>query len=323
MKKLIIFLILMINIFSESKKILIIGSYHKEYQFQIEYINEIKNVVGKNYDYFNFYMDTKHIKKEEFIGKSNEAFAYYKKLNPDLVVLGDDSAFSLLKDRFAKETVPIVFLGINNNLRNYFKIRPNNFTGVLERPLYQRNITFIKECIPQLKKILILYDNGNTSQFIVKEAFSGKKSGKILNVEMNIVNTDSYEKWQDIVLNESKKYDAVVLGLYSTLRDKNDKVINENFVLQWTSKNIKKPLFGTWSFSVGNGKTIGGLVLSGKDQGNEAGKIIKKILEKNEKPISIYPVTALNGEYLLSQFELNRWNIVIPDKYKEQVKFIE
>ena len=66
MKKLIIFLILMINIFSESKKILIIGSYHKEYQFQIEYINEIKNVVGKNYDYFNFYMDTKHIKKEEF-----------------------------------------------------------------------------------------------------------------------------------------------------------------------------------------------------------------------------------------------------------------
>ena len=32
----------MINIFSESKKILIIGSYHKEYQFQIEYINEIK-----------------------------------------------------------------------------------------------------------------------------------------------------------------------------------------------------------------------------------------------------------------------------------------
>ena len=43
----------------------------------------------------------------------------------------------------------------------------------------------------------------------------------------------------------------------------------------------------------------------------------------NKKPISIYPVTALNGEYLLSQFELNRWNIVIPDKYKEQVKFIE
>ena len=30
---------------------------------------------------------------------------------------------------------------------------------------------------------------------------------------MNIVNTDSYEKWQDIVLNESKKYDAVVLGV--------------------------------------------------------------------------------------------------------------
>lgn len=323
MKKLIIFLIVISNVFSGVKKILIISSYHKEYEFQIEYINEIKNVVGKNYEYYNFYMNTKHIKKEEFIGKSNEAFAYYKQVKPDLVVLGDDSAFSLLKDRFSKEIIPVVFLGINNNLRNYFKIRPNNFTGVLERPLYQRNITFIKECIPKLKKILIIYDNSNTSQFIVKEAFAGKTNGKILNVEINIINTDSYEKWKDIVLNESPEYDAVVLGLYSTLRDKNDKVMDENSVLQWTSKNIKKPLFGTWSFSVGKGKTIGGLVLSGKDQGNEAGKIIKKILEKKEKPISIYPVTALNGEYLISQSELKRWNIEIPSKYKEQINFVE
>ena len=323
MKKLIIFLIVISNVFSGVKKILIISSYHKEYEFQIEYINEIKNVVGKNYEYYNFYMNTKHIKKEEFIGKSNEAFAYYKQVKPDLVVLGDDSAFSLLKDRFSKEIIPVVFLGINNNLRNYFKIRPTNFTGVLERPLYQRNITFIKECIPKLKRILIIYDNSNTSQFIVKEAFAGKTNGKILNVEINIINTDSYEKWKDIVLNESSEYDAVVLGLYSTLRDKNDKVMDENSVLQWTSKNIKKPLFGTWSFSVGKGKTIGGLVLSGKDQGNEAGKIIKKILEKKEKPISIYPVTALNGEYLISQSELKRWNIEIPSKYKEQINFVE
>lgn len=323
MKKLIIFLIIISNIFSLNKKILIISSYHKEYQFQIDYINEIKNVVGEKYEYYNFYMDTKHIKKEKFLEKSDEAFAYYKQIKPDLVVVGDDSAFSLLKDRFAKEPVPIVFLGINNSLRNYFKIRPNNFTGVLERPLYQRNIAFIKECIPQLKKILIVYDNSNTSQFIVQEAFAGKTSGKVLSVEVSIVNTDSYEKWQDTVLNESKKYDAVVLGLYSTLRDKNDKVMDENLVLQWTSKNIKKPLFGTWSFSVGKGKTIGGLVLSGKNQGNEAGKIIKKILENNEKPISIYPVTALNGEYLISQSELNRWSVKIPNRYKTQIKLID
>ena len=144
-----------------------------------------------------------------------------------------------------------------------------------------------------------------------------------MNVQVNIINTDSYEKWQDTVLNESKKYDAVVLGLYSTLRDKNDKVMDENFVLQWTSKNIKNPLFGTWSFSVGKSKTIGGLVLSGKNQGNEAGKIIRRILENNEKPISIYPVTALNGEYLISQEELKRWGVKIPNKYKNQVKFID
>lgn len=323
MKKILIYILITLNILAANKKILIIGSYHKEFQFQIDYINGIKNTLGKGYDYQEFYLNTKKINESEFIPISNEAFDYYKKIKPDLVVLGDDNALKLLKDRFIKEKIPVVFLGINANIRNYFKQRPLNFTGVLERPFYQRNIAFIKECIPNIKNILILFDDSETARTIIQENFQGKFDTKLLNTEINIRLTNSYDTWEKIIIEESENFSAIILGLYSTVRDKNGKIVDENYLLEWTSKNIKKPLFGTWSFSVGKGKTIGGLVLSGKDQGEEAGKIIQRILEKGEKPISIFPVTAEKGEYVINKFELSRWGVKIPSKYNSILKIVK
>ena len=322
-KKFILFLFLSINIFSANKKILIIGSYHKEFQFQQDYIDGIKNTLGKKYDYYEFFLNTKKVPESEFVAMSDKAFDYYKEIKPDLVVLGDDNALKLLKDRFILEKIPVVFLGINANIRKYFKQRPNNFTGVLERPFYQRNIAFVKEVVPYLKEILIISDDSETSKTILQESFQGKFTTKLLNMNITIRLTNSYETWKEIVEKESPKYGAVILGLYATVKDNKDKYIDENYLIDWTSKNVQKPLFGTWSFSVGEGKTIGGLVLSGTDQGVEAGKIIEKILEKGQKPISIFPVTADKGEYIISKSESNRWKVKVPSKYNPIIKLVE
>ncbi len=322
-KKFILFLFLSINIFSANKKILIIGSYHKEFQFQQDYIDGIKNTLGKKYDYYEFFLNTKKVPESEFVAMSDKAFDYYKEIKPDLVVLGDDNALKLLKDRFILEKIPVVFLGINANIRKYFKQRPNNFTGVLERPFYQRNIAFVKEVVPSLKEILIIFDDSETSRTILQESFQGKFTTKLLNMNITIRLTNSYETWKEIVEKESPKYGAVILGLYATVKDNKGKHIDENYLIDWTSKNVQKPLFGTWSFSVGKGKTIGGLVLSGIDQGVEAGKIIEKILEKGQKPISIFPVTADKGEYIISKSESNRWKVKVPSKYNPIIKLVE
>lgn len=322
-KKIIIFLLISINIFSANRKILIIGSYHKEFQFQQDYINGIKHTLGNKYDYYEFFLNTKRIPESEFLEMANKAFDYYKEISPDLVVLGDDNALKLLKDRFILEKIPVVFLGINANIRNYFKHRPSNFTGVLERPFYQRNIAFVKEILPSTKEVLILFDDSETSKTILKESFQGKFTTKLLNMNINIRLTNSYDTWKEIVEKESSKYGVVILGLYATVKDKMGKSINENDLIEWTSNNVQKPLFGTWSFSVGKGKTIGGLVLSGSDQGEEAGKIIQRILEKGEKPISIFPVTAEKGEYVISKYEANRWRVTIPSKYNPIIKLVD
>jgi len=318
-----VFLFVELSIYCANKKILIIGSYHKEYQFQEDYISSLKKTLGKNYDYYEFDLNTKKIDESEFITMSNKAFLYYKEIKPDLVVLGDDNSLKLLKDRFIKEKIPVVFLGINANIRDYFKDRPPNFTGVLERPLYQRNIMFIKECLPNLTNILVLFDDSETSRTIIQEAFQGKFNLKQSSIDVSIRLINNLETWKTVVSEESYKYGAVILGLYSTIKDSNGKNVDENLILNWTSKNIKNPLFGTWSFSVGKDKTIGGLVLSGINQGVEAGKIIQKILEKGEKPISIFPVTAEKGEYIISKIELSRWKINIPKKYNQMIKVVD
>lgn len=318
-----IFLFATLNIFSANKKILIIGSYHRDFQFQRDYVNGIKNTLGKKYDYYEFELNTKRIPEKEFIPMSDKAFEYYKEIKPDLVVLGDDNALKLLKDRFIQEEVPVVFLGINANIRDYFRVRPNNFTGVLERPFYYRNIAFVKEVIPNLKDVLIIFDDSETSKTIFKESFQSKHDTRLFNLNISIRLIDSLDTWKEVVEKESSKYGAVILGLYATVKDNNGKVIDENYLIEWTSKNVKKPLFGTWSFSVGKGKTVGGLVLSGRDQGIEAGKIIQRILEKGERPISIFPVTAEKGEYIISKYETNRWKVVIPSKYNTILKIVD
>jgi len=46
-------------------------------------------------------------------------------------------------------------------------------------------------------------------------------------------------------------------------------------------------------------------------------------LEKGEKPISIFPVTAEKGGYIISKTELSRWKINIPKKYNQMIKVVD
>lgn len=323
MRSVLIFFMILLSTFGAKQKILIIGSYHNTFIWQSEYLRGIKSNLGDNYDYTIYEMDTKRIVPELFQSKASEAIKIYEKLKPDLVLVGDDNALLYTKEYFKDKPVPYVFLGINGNLRDYFVTRPNNFTGVLERPIYKRNVQFIKDCLPNIKKILILYDNSDLSEIIFSDYFESKAKSDILGVETNFLRTNNYSEWKKIILEESKLYDAVLIGVYATLRDDKGKPISDEEVITWTSKNIKKPIFSTWEYAVGKTKTIGGLVLSPYNQGYEAAEIVREILVNKVKPISIYPVTATKGEYIISKTQLNNWKLVIPLKYKSEIRFVD
>lgn len=306
------------------KNILVIESYHSEYKWDASYKKGIENILGKKHKIRYFQMDTKRVPKSEYEKRADLAWNEYLKTGPDLVILGDDNALKYLCARFGKTKTPVVFLGVNSNPRLYNVREKKNITGVLERPLLKRSILYLKDILkPSPKKVLILFDSGTTSHILLEEQFNAKFSLTLgdVNVELKLI--QRLETWKASVKNAKREgYNMMIVGLYHTIVDKNGTYVESESVLKWTDANSPIPMFGFWDFSVGVGKTIGGLVLFGREQGEEAGKLVEKIFQ-GENPGQIFPVTARKGKLLFSRSQLKKWGIQLPGSIASEAEFVE
>ncbi len=304
-------------------KVLVIESYHLEYEWNKNCERGLVSVLKDDADMHYFRMDTKRISPDLYEHRAELAWQEYERIQPDVVVLADDNALSLLGPRFLKTETPVVYLGINNNPRHYIPIN-KNITGVLERPLYKRSITFLRKILHIEKgKILILLDTGTTSQVLVDSVFEGNSIATVGGTQVHIQHVATYNGWKKIVKKAGDDgYSAIILGLFQTIvDDKNNNITSED-ILAWTSKNSPVPIFGFWEMNVGKDKTIGGLVLSGEVQGSTAGEMVLKIL--NGVPVKkIKPVIPSQGVFVFSKTELKKWKIILPRNIRDVTTFVE
>jgi ABC-type uncharacterized transport system substrate-binding protein len=304
--------------------ILVVESYNVEMQWDVNYKEALQENLGKKYRLEYFQMDTKRLPKDQHAAMADKAWAMYQALHPVLVILGDDAALKFLAQRLGKTSTPVVYLGINNNPREYFDAKVSrNITGVLERPILKRNIAFASQILPKTKRALVLFDTDITSQVVLQETFSGKSKQLINGIEVELKLVADWEHWQAEVLNAGKDYDVIFIGLYQALHDAAGRSVNKaDEVVRWTSAHTPVPAFGFWDWAVGPEKTIGGLVLYGKDQGKAAADIALKILS-GASPSKIYPVTADRGHFLYSKKQLERYHITLPDKIAAEASYTD
>jgi len=308
---------------SAQKKVLIIESYHSDYPWDRSCIEGIRETIGGEVDIETFQMDTKRIPKDQYQTMADKALSYFNQSKPDLVILGDDNAFKFLGQKINDTGTPSVFLGMNSHPRTAGVNEMDNVTGILERPLFKRNIYELNNLLDgKMKSVLVLFDSGNTSKAAVEGEFKGKTEMSFSGINVKLELIGEQDKWHETVKSAAGKYDAIIVGLYHTLVDAEGTHISANDVLKWTLKNTPIPLFAFWDFAVGKGKTAGGLVLFGKIQGQEAAKYAKRILN-GEKPINIKPVIAKKGRFYFSKSELDRWNLALPDKIKHKSVLID
>lgn len=293
--------------------ILVIESYHAEYPWDKSYKEGLAEVLGAENQLVFFEMDTKRVPKSEYPKRAELAWKKYQDLKPDLVILGDDNAVSLLGARFLKTKTPVVYLGVNRNPRDYGLVGHPNVTGVMEKPLLRKSIHTLHSIVkPPPRKVLVLFDNGTTSQAAVSEDFEGKTVIDILGVSVKLELIGDLDKWKQVVTDaKTSGYDAIVIGLYHTVFDKNNKHVDAAELLHWTVNNSPVPYFGFWDFSVGSDKTIGGFVLFGKTQGQAAGEMAKKILA-GTPPAEIPPKIGEKGRFYFSKSRLKQWHIDLP-----------
>ena len=307
------------------QKVLIIESYHSEFVWDKNYKQGIQSVLKDDFELFYFEMNSKRIAKSRYQERANQAWQFYQEISPDLVILGDDNALSYLGVRFSNTLTPVIYLGINNNPRHYNIHHSKNISGVLERPLLKRAIPAITKLLAnKVSKVLLLFDKSLTSQAILEETFSARTQMSISNIDVQIRLIGNWERWKNTVLSTAnEQYDAIFLGTFHTLTDINGQYIAAEQVIEWTAKSTPIPPFGLWDFSVGENKTIGGLVLFGYEQGKMAAEMAREVLENGKQPYQLGPRTAEKGSYLFSRQGLQTYGITLPQDIAQKATFID
>lgn len=306
---------------SFSLDVLFVHSYHSQFPWVKEYITAFKETLNSE-SLLEYEMDTKRLSKEHHSTQANKALTLIKNYRPKIVVTADDNALKLVGSETLKLNIPIVFLGVNANPRSYISLS-SKVAGVLERPLFQRGVIQLRKLIPNTKKVMILTEQGTTTDAIIETIFNNNRSTFVNDISVHIRTARNYEHWQELILSSKDSgYDFIIIGSYSRLKNANNNHIALNTTTEWTSKHTPIPIFAFWRFAVGPGKSIGGLVLSGQHQGEAAAKIVNHYLENNKLPTPLM-MTPKKGKYLFSRSELERWEIELPDDIAELTEWME
>ncbi|WP_415895875.1 ABC transporter substrate-binding protein [Neptuniibacter sp. PT34_22] len=307
------------------KQVLVIESYHASFKWDADYRRAIEDTLQDHAVITFFEMDTKRLPPNLHTKQAKAAWERYLHSEPDLVILGDDNALKFLGPKFAKTRTPVVYLGINNNPRNYFEYTflPKHISGVLERPLMKRSVMYLQEMSEKpVEKVLILFDTGTTSSTIAKEVFQGKSKLRIGSAEVHVKFIAKYDQWKNTIQQAStKQFDAIILGLYHTITDAQGAHVPSKKIINWTSKNTTLPLFAFWEFSVGQDMAIGGLVLDGYSQGKAAANLALRKLQ-NGANRRLEPVQNNQGQFIFSRSQLQKWNIQLPAHFQDKAIYL-
>jgi len=322
MKKIILVLFaVLIALMSCSKspeKLLVIYSYHPEYEWCRQEKMGIDDVFSdQNIEIESFYMDTKRKTSKKWEKNiTDEALLKIESFKPDLVIVCDDNACRLVAARFINKKLPFVFTGINEDPKVYH-MPAKNITGVIERKLIPGTIELLKKLDPSVKTIAIISDKSPTSQATVSRFTKENFPVEIYEV----FETNNYDEWKRFVKKIQTEVDALGIYLYFTLEKiDSEESVPHNQVLKWTTENNTLPTFSFEEFSV-RGGILCGETQSGYEQGKEAALMAKEILS-GIKPFELPVRMPKKGTLMINEKTARKLNLVIPEELKEKAKII-
>jgi len=315
---------------SEEKTVLVIESYHKEMFWDAGYRNGIQDTLKGYANVIFFEMDTKRRPKSEYPARTKAAIDIIDSTKPDVVMLGDDNALNYVGKHVVERNLPLVFLGINANPRMYFGgLIPKNVTGVLERPLLKRHLSIIKEINPNWKKVIILFDDSNTSRIYKNDPFffGGKNHANYFGMDVEIYLNSSYEKMQEKVMKSQTEGHVLFIGGLASLNNSSGQNIDVKTAIAWIYDNSATPLFGFWRGNVGARKSAGGYVIDGYSMGEQAAKLAKGIINDpsnaTQKNLTQRIERLSKGTLVFNKAALKHWNITLPQHIKNKAEYIE
>jgi PAS domain S-box-containing protein len=292
---------------ASGKRVLVLHSYYKGYKWTDDenrgIASALEPVLGVE-NVFVEYMDTKRFFEERYVSQLPEAYRRkYLDHRINLVVATDDRALEFLvehRDDVFPGT-PVVFCGVNYFQEGKLKGRPL-FTGVSEDVDLGASLDTALALHPGTGRIYVVNEDTETGRAVRARLAEIGPSWKGVPLEP----LDGLPMEKLLARLRSLPPASLVFFTFYT-RDAAGKVFGYDESIRLVSEASRVPVYGAWDFNLGFG-LVGGMLTSGFDQGEMAGRIALRVL-RGEDPASIPIVRNLPGRYLFDHFELVRWGI--------------
>lgn len=305
-----------------AQKVVIIESYHSEYKWDHDYITAIQSVLAEDHDIHVFELDTKRLAKDEWPKKVKSVQTQIQALQPDIAILGDDNAFSLMAQHLVEQKIPVVFLGVNGGPTQHPTLKHPLVTGILERPFFAESIRHLRKVLSSNERFLILMDDSPTMQNAVSEFFEDARQAELYGSQLDIVLTNDKDIWLDAVFQAHTQYDAIIIGTHHTIRDKTNQYIPPSALISQAFHQAKVPIFSFWDIFIGKEQGAGGFTISAHQEGITAARLASMIL-KGVKPDRIPQMKSLSGQFVYSQSDMAHWNLKLSSLIASQTQFVD
>jgi ABC-type uncharacterized transport system substrate-binding protein len=270
-------------------KILHIMSYHSPWKWTDGQLNGFKDALRDlNIEYKVFQMDLKRRTDPAWKRKvSREARELINTWKPDLVYLSDDYALDYVAKYYANQKLPFVFSGVNADPAKPGFVKGENISGVLEEEMFVETIKLLKQIVPKVEKIGVIYDDDPTWPGVLgrmKKSLAQMHDIKI--ISWDLIHT--FAEFEQRMTELQKEADAIgLLGIF-TFKDANGKNVSYKEVLRWVYDHSSVPDFSFWADRISYG-TLCVVNVSEYEQGLAAGRIARGILLEGRSPAS-YPM---------------------------------
>ncbi len=270
-------------------KILHIMSYHSPWKWTDGQFEGFKAALrGLNIEYKVFQLDMKRRTDEAWKKEvSREARELIDTWKPDLVYTSDDYAQEYVAKHYINQKLPFVFSGVNADPSVYGFVGSKNITGVLEEEHIVETIKLLKQIVPTVKKIAVIYDDDPTWPPVLARM---KKCLPQLQ-GINIISWDlirTFAQFKQRITELQKEADAIgFLGIFA-FKDEHGKNVSYKTVCRWVMDHSTLPDFSYWEDRISYG-TLCTVNVSEYEQGYAAGQIARGILLEGRSPAS-YPM---------------------------------
>lgn len=264
----------------ETKNVLLLHSYHEGFKWTDDINRAIKEELAlwdgaDDMQIFVEYMDSKRHGIITLFPHLVELYEFkYSSLRPDLIICSDNNAFNFLiayRDRLFGD-VPLVFCGVNNFTPSQLE-GLSRVTGVPEMPDLEGTIDLILSLQTDVTHIAAVTDSVSTGK-IHRQNFTD-----LIPQYKDRVNLVSLAELSRPALKNQlgslPKTSAVIYLSYFS--DGEGRSFSGEEGVELVAGLSDVPVYSLWDWTLNHG-VVGGILISGEEQGRVAGKMARSVL---------------------------------------------